>query len=219
MKNFGFYDLRLVNPIHYKTDEAYAWAVDAKDILDKAKVFSDLEEALNDHSNTFAFTRRVGRTRRRDMRISEAVTSITDFAERGSVALVFGQEDAGLSNEDISRCDHIITIPTSGELPSLNLSQAVMIACYEIYSAITLSPDGSKDNEYWHYVSREKTAPLMEKLDKTLDGLKYTDSKDNPVKSKIINQFNKLFGRAGLTDRDLRMFEGLLSRIEKISNP
>jgi len=218
MKNFGLSDLRLVNPVPYKTDEACGWAVDAREILETAAVFSSLEEALRDQSGTFAFTRRVGRTRRRDMSMGEAVSTITDFSKRGNVALIFGQEDAGLSNDDISRCDQILTIPTSGELPSLNLSQAVMIACYEIYSANVASCHRSRDSEDWHYVSREQIAILIEKLDRTLVELNYADSKDNPVKSKIINQFNKLFGRAGLTDRDIRMFEGLLSRIKKASN-
>lgn len=224
MKNFGLTDLRLVGPVRHKTKPAYTWAVDAKDVLEGATVFHDLDDALGDISYAVAFTRRLGRTRKRHMPLRIAAKKIADMARRRSVALIFGQEDCGLSNEDIGRADIVVTIPTSQKLPSINLAQAAIIACYEIFtnrteggkSASSAKKSVFSDRRTWQFAPRAEIDPLIGKLSRALSILSYEDSATHPLKSKIINQFKKLFGRAGLTKRDIRMFEGLLARIESM---
>ena len=221
MKNFAITDLRLVNPVSYKTDDAYSWAVDAKDIVDKATVFKNLERALSDRSHSFAFTRRLGRMRRRDMSLDAAAGQISKTLKDGKVALVFGCEEAGLSNDEIEMCDQIVSIPTSSKLPSLNLAQAVILACYEVAMAQQLENEDPlkgkiSDNTDWNYASRNELLPVISLLKETLSELGYENLPDNMKKDKIVNQFNKLFGRAGVTTRDIKMFEGLLNRIRDL---
>lgn len=222
MKNFGLTDLRLVRPVRYRTKPAYTWAVDAKDVLEGARAFHDLDDATEDISYVVAFTRRIGRTRKKHLSLRMAAKKISNIARRRRVALIFGQEDCGLSNEDIDRADIVVTIPTSQKLPSINLAQATIITCYEIFASHTgggrstsaTEKSGFADRKTWQFASRAEIAPLIDKLGKTLSILSYEDSATHPLKSKIINQFKKLFGRAGLTKKDIRMFEGLFARIE-----
>ncbi len=131
MKNFGLTDLRLVDPVPFLNDEAYTWACDAKDLLHSAKVCQSLDEALADLAFAAAFTRRFGRSRKRHVTIEEAGPTIASRASDGGTALVFGREDAGLTNEEVARCDMTVRIPTSDEFPSINLAQSVLLACYE----------------------------------------------------------------------------------------
>ena len=108
MKNFGLGDLRLVDPVPYLNDEAYTWACDAKDLLQAAKVCSSLDEALSDLAFSAAFTRRFGRGRKRHSTLAEASELICQRASDGGAALVFGREDAGLSNDEVARCNMTI---------------------------------------------------------------------------------------------------------------
>ena len=211
MKNFGITKLILIDPVDYKTKDGYGWAVDAKDILDNASIHSSLKEALEEFSISVAFTRRLGRTRKNHLTIENLPESIQDHSLSGKIALVFGTEDAGLNNNEVDLCDMIVSIPTMDSLPSLNLSQAVIIACYEIYKFSQRAKPNM--NKTWKYASKKQTKKIITLLAQTLDSLDYQNKPDNEVKDKIINQFNKLFGRAGLLDKDIRMFEGLLSRI------
>jgi len=241
MKNFGYTDLRLVNPTDFRTAESYSWAVDARDIIDNAKVYKSLGEALSDMSSTIALTRRLGRARKQEGNIIDKAPRIADLMNKGKVAVIFGQEDAGLSNDEIALADIIVSIPTSGALPSLNLAQAVLITCYEI-SKQSLDPEQtpgfspgcaewidlsqcntdrettqkSPYNE-WRYATRNELMKVTQNLDRTLTSLGYADTPGHPLKTKIINQFNRLLGRAGLTDRDIRMLSGLLPRIRKMA--
>lgn len=217
MKNFGISDLRLIAPAAHLSKESLDWAVDAGDILDAARIYRDLAGALSDVSFSAAFTRRLGRTRRRQLTLADAAPLVADKSLFGGTALVFGREDAGLTNDEVGRCDVVVEIPTSPGLPSINLAQSVILACYEtskhlhIHTGSQSDPDGRQIEE--SFVPKEEIAPIVTKLDDMLSSLGYEDAPDRPLKSKIVDQFEKLFGRAGLTGRDLAMLEGLISRI------
>lgn len=209
MKNFGLSDLRLVDAVPHLTIEAYKWAVDAKNILESATTFANLDAALKDIPSAVALTRRLGKQRRRHMEIHDSVPWIRQKALSGGVALVFGREDKGLSNDEINSCDITVTIPTSAKLPSLNLAQSVLIACYELFTS-----GKSKvrdDNKVQRFVSKRETAGVLKRLSFALDAMGYEDT--TPLKLKILHRFEKLFGRGGLTIKDVRMFEGLIARI------
>lgn len=210
MKNFGLTDLRLVDSVPHLTKTSYMWAVEAKDVLEGAKIFDSLDDALADTHTSVTFTRRLGKRRRRHMDVREAAAWICSRQKAGRMALVFGREDKGLSNDEINRCDVIVTIPSSKKLPSLNLAQAVIIACHEIFSVRKRTKGDSKQK----FISKGEIARTLTRLAKTLKFLGYT----GPLKTKILKRFERLFGRAGLDPRDARMFEGLLTRIEPSNN-
>lgn len=214
MKNFGISDLRLIAPAAHLSKESLDWAVDAGDILDSARIYRDLAGALSDVSFSVAFTRRLGRTRRRHLTLADAAPLVADKSLSGGATLVFGREDAGLTNDEIGRCDVVVEIPTSHDLPSINLAQSVILACYETAKHMglhTRDSDGRTVEE--SFVPREEIAPIIIKLEDMLASLGYENEPDRPLRARIVDQFEKLFGRAGLTRRDVAMFEGLIGRI------
>ena len=131
MKNFGLRDLRLVNPGEFESYRVEGIAHQTQDILARVRTFATLEQAIADCVHVVGFTAR-GRTAKRNLqRPREAAAEITAL-EEGTVALLFGREDRGLSNEALDRCHRVVTIPTDPTYSSLNLAHAVIIMLYEL---------------------------------------------------------------------------------------
>lgn len=134
MKNFGLRDLRLVNPGEYESYRVEGIAHQTQDVLSRVRTFKTLEEAIADCIHVVGFTAR-GRTAKRNLqRPREAAAEIlaVDAGAPEPVALLFGREDKGLSNEALDRCHRIVTIPSDRSYPSLNLAHAVIIMLYEL---------------------------------------------------------------------------------------
>ena len=132
MKNFGVRDLRLVNPREYETYRVEGIAHQTQDILSRVRTFPTLEEALADCVHIVGFTAR-GRTAKRNLqRPRDAAGEVSTAAQDDVVALLFGREDRGLSNEALDRCHRVVTIPSDPSYASLNLAHAVIIMLYEL---------------------------------------------------------------------------------------
>ncbi len=131
MANFGLTDLRVVEPYAPVWREATS-AVGAEDLMHQAAELASLDEALQ--GCTFS----LAATALRNRGVVQEVITLPQLNKRletlptGKVALVFGNEKSGLSNEDIERCDAILNIPTVAKQPSINLAQAVILTCYEL---------------------------------------------------------------------------------------
>jgi TrmH family RNA methyltransferase len=132
MSNFGFSDLRVVNPYELAFREAKS-AVGAQGLLRRAKLFSSVADAVSDCTlvvgTTSARDRKLGHPPRT---LQEGVSLIGRKRYGGKVALLFGSEKRGLSNEDFSYCNWLIRIPTKPEQPSMNLGQAVAVCLYDL---------------------------------------------------------------------------------------
>jgi tRNA/rRNA methyltransferase len=135
MKNTGIGDLVLVAPRRFRPFPANAMAVHAADVLDRMRIESTLAAAVSDASWVVGTTCRPGAYRRRAMTPRDAAAEIVRVAGGHTVALVFGPEDHGLSNEDLKLCHELVTIPTHAGYSSLNVSQAVLVCLYEIFLA------------------------------------------------------------------------------------
>src|SRR5437660_10470797 len=132
MKNFGLRDLRLVDPREYEAYRVEGIAHQTQDILSRVRVYATLEEAIADCIHVVGFTAR-GRTAKRNLqRPREAAGEILGQADAGPVALLFGREDKGLSNEALDLCHRVVTMPTNPAYPSLNLAHAVVLMLYEL---------------------------------------------------------------------------------------
>ena len=132
MKNFGCRDLRLVNPLEYEAYRVEGIAHQTQDVLARVRTYESLEQALADCVHVVGFTAR-GRTAKRNLqRPREAAAEVTALAEGGPVALLFGREDKGLSNDALDRCHRIVTIPSDPSYSSLNLGHAVIVMLYEL---------------------------------------------------------------------------------------
>jgi tRNA/rRNA methyltransferase len=123
------------------------------------------------------------------------------------VALVFGPEDSGLSNEDLRCCHQLLTIPTNSTYTSLNLAQAVVLCCSEIFLAAQSAGEPSAPT----LAVAERQEVMYEKLKHALLQVGFLH-KDNP--EHIMLALRRLFGRAGLEERDVRILLGMARQIE-----
>jgi len=135
MANMGLSDLAIAASRPLNLGEARMMACHATDILGSRTEFASLGEAVSDCGLVVGATARRGLYRQHAKTPREWAQRILKAAANGRAAMVFGREDNGLSNEELSLCHHIIQIPTTEEFPSLNVAQAVMICGYELFVA------------------------------------------------------------------------------------
>jgi len=143
MKNMGVHQLRLVNPVEYDASRVERVAHDTRDIVAQIRTFVSLDDAIADCVHTVGFTARRRAAKWTLSTPRDVATPLLAAAAAGPVALVFGREDHGLSNEDLDRAHTVVTIPTTDHA-SLNLAQAVLLALYELHleadASRTLAP-------------------------------------------------------------------------------
>jgi tRNA/rRNA methyltransferase len=211
MKNMGLADLRLVNPCRVDHPDATMFAVSAKDLLERARIFSSLEEALSDCEFSVATTRRHGKYRNEICTPEQIVTRFAGCAPQSRLALVFGREDSGLTTDEVALCRWQATIQTADEYGSLNLSQAVLIFCYEFLKGaapLDAPPDGKPARELAGTASLE---PLYGQMERTFLKIGYLNPQ-NP--EHMMRTMRRIFSRAELDEREVSALRGLLSQID-----
>lgn len=209
MKNTGFSKLALVNPCDYMNNEAYSMACKADDVLRGAAVYNDLKECVKDSGLIVGTTRRMGRTRYPVMTLQEAAPKILEMSRANRVSLLFGREDRGLKNTEIPLCDMLIEIPTFPDYPSLNLSHAVFMVCYQLFTltgekgpVVVAAPSIEKDRMFEH-------------MERALRSLGYGAEGGEYLLSTILRSFRRLFGRTGLMQKEINMLRGIFTQIEE----
>ena len=219
VKNMGFRTLCLVRAPEIN-DEARWLAHNSLDVLESAKRYASLADAIADQSFVVAVARRTGRRRGMVLPLDQGAQKVYDIASDNKVALLFGREDRGLYNEEVNECGLLLTIPADREHPSLNLSHAVMVVAYELSRAQYRGPadqdvpkkskrkDGSQ-------VSHGELAALYERMAKIIALLDYAPRGDRNLEKQIIDNIKHLIGRAGLTYWEFKMLHGLCSQIER----
>ncbi|HMK16325.1 MAG TPA: RNA methyltransferase, partial [Methanomicrobiales archaeon] len=202
MKNFGFSSLVLVNPCPLG-EVAKACAMHAHDVLEKART-TGLDEVFADYPLVIATTGGLSKSVCRFMRMPYySPREIRDQVSRvkGKVAILFGRENRGLSNEEIRRCDLICTIPSSPAYPILNISHAVGIVCYELADI----PRGT-----YRLAPREEMECLYGHLDHFLDNIGHPEFK----RGNTLLMARRILGRTLLTTREVSTIHGILRRAE-----
>jgi len=209
MANFGFDDLRLVNPqADHLGDEARRMAVKATPLLENATIWPTLAEALRDCHFAMAATRRLGGYRD-DYRLPEqAARELVPLSSHGRVGLVFGREDHGLFNSELDLCQGLITIPTADSLRSMNLAQAVTLCLYEIDKA---RRGPAQQGASRSLASSEQLEAMLQHMRQCMTEIKYLNPQ-NP--EHIVRTYRHILGRAQLDEREVRTLQGLWSHIE-----
>ena len=218
MANFGLDDLRLVDPRGGWPREgawrktAYAAAASADRLLDRAKVFASVKEAVADLNYVYATTARERGQLKRIYTpaeaMPEAASAVLSGEKRG---VLFGPERTGLDNDDIAVADAILTFPVSPGYASLNLAQAVLLCGYEWYksahggSAPIIAPDRSPP------AAREMTIAFFEMLESHLDERGFF--RPTPKKPVMQRNLRNIFHRIGMTQQDVRTLWGAVVRL------
>jgi tRNA/rRNA methyltransferase len=206
MKNMGLHELVLVRPQVTDSFWSKALAVHAHDVLSQARRCETLDQAVADCGLVVGTTCRDGVYRARAESPRTAAPRLAAAARTNRVALVFGPEDHGLSNEDLKACQQLICIPTDPGYTSLNLAQAVMVCCYELFLAATGTPETVPV-----LAAAEHTRQMFERLQSAFLSIGFLHA-DNP--DHIMFAVRRLLGRAQLEPRDVRILLGLARQIE-----
>ncbi len=210
MKNFGLSRLILVSPGQDPfSEEGRMMATSARDILERAELFSTSAEALKDFRWIAGTSARKGRNRGPFITPREICPEIITHARKIPVAILFGREDKGLTNEELAPCHALITLPTHSGLRSLNLAQAVMLVCYELHlTSLSNSPGQSLLPPLAEF---QKAEGMYAHLEELLLRIGFLDPK-NP--KRIMHTMRRIFSRANLSDRDVAILRGIFRQLE-----
>ena len=210
MANFGLGDLRLVAPRDgWPNKKANAMAAGSSGVIDHARVFETTEKAIAELELVFATTARERGTTKEVLTPAEAAKRLRRAAARGEkTGLLFGNERAGLDNDEISLCDAVITIPTA-EFASLNLGQAVLLNAYEWFRTGDETPPARIEHGPIHRKpTREELFQLFEHLEGELEtsGFLYPPQK----RGAMVRAIRATVHRARLTYQEVQTLRGMI---------
>jgi tRNA (cytidine32/uridine32-2'-O)-methyltransferase len=211
MKTMGLTQLYLVQPKRFPDKQAVVMASHADDILEKAVVVETLSEAIGDCRLVFGTSNRVREISWKVFDPQQAAQQITTQAQSAPIAILFGREDSGLTNEEIQQCHYQIIIPANPNYNSLNIAAAVQIICYEIFQA-GLGKNNLDIPLPDEYASHQELENLYEHLNKVLWDVEFLKSTRS---SHIPNRLRRLFNRAQPEKKEVKILRGILTAIEK----
>ena len=206
MKNMGLSRLIVVNgcsPLH---PNAYKLASGAEDILERAEEFFTLREAVSEMGCVVGMTSRGGKERAPLLTLETLAKRLIPLSLKNSIGLVFGSEKEGLTNEELSLCQLYVRIPSKESFPSLNLAQAVMVGCYELFQTSVEIP-----KKPVQLAQAEQLERMFEHMEKTLLRIGFLDS-NNP--KRIIRVLRRLFGRSQMDEREVQILHGIWSQMD-----
>ncbi|MCY4094268.1 MAG: RNA methyltransferase [Gammaproteobacteria bacterium] len=211
MKTMDLSSLYLVNPKRFPDPQADWRAAGALDVVASAKVFDSLEDAIGDCGY-------VAGTSVRDRHIPWTVKSVEEFAldvagmpeDSKPLAILFGRENNGLSNEELAMCNLHVRIPSSIVYGSLNLAMAVQILVYELFKGRG-NTDVKTGWDRRHATHAEITA-MYEHLDRVLNAIGFFDPS---APRTAFTRFQRMFGRIELDETEVQILRGMFTHIER----
>jgi len=205
MRTMGLRHLYLINPRHFPDAQADAMAAGANDVLREAVVCTSIAEALQGVVFTVAMT-----ARQRDISIEvmtprEAMPLVLQHAGTQPVALLFGTEMSGLTNEETGKAQMLVNIPSDPDFSSLNLAAAVQVVCYELgVAAQSYLPDTPEVEPATH----EQLEGFFAHMEKTLLEIGFLTTQ-NPA--RMMQRLRRLYARARLEPEEINILRGILS--------
>lgn len=216
MKNMGLSDLCLVEPRKFPHRDAEARAAGATDILENARVVDDLDEALSDCQLVVGASARSRTIPWPIVNPRELAAIVAPLTEDVRVAVLFGREDRGLTNDELQRCHHHVHIPVNEEFSSLNIAAAVQVITYELRMAKLSSvqevrPQWGTDWDVELADNRELER-LFEHLEQTLTEVDFLD----PEKPRnLMPRLRRLFLRSIPDKIEVNILRGMLTAVQK----
>jgi len=215
MKNMGFDQLVLVEPRQFPAEEAMWRAASASDILEQATVVPSLEEAIADCQlvvGTSARGRRIPWPVLDPRRCAEQMHVAAQRDE--TVAVVFGREDRGLTNEELQLCNLHLHVPTHEDYTSLNLAMAVQIVVYELRMLAVADTLPAQADAEWDapFATAENMERYYEHLEQTLAQIGFLDP---AAPRQLMSRLRRLYGRVRLDEMELNILRGILTETQK----
>lgn len=212
MKTMGLSQLWLVSPAAFPDPVADARASGAVDLLESAQVVATLEEALAGTVLAAAVTARRRELSLPRMTARAAAVELVRWSGRGDLALVFGNETSGLSNEEVGLCSMPVTIPTNPEFSSLNLGAAVQLLCYEMRMAAMAPADVYAGDAQPQVATHDEVEGFLAHLEQAVTESGFHEP-HNP--RRLMPRLRRLFARVRLEKEEVGILRGMLSSFQR----
>lgn len=217
MKNMFLERLYLVRPKHYPNAEATARASGADDVLAAAKVCQTLDEALAGCGLVLGMSARLRKLPWPQLDARAGARLAVAESARTEVALVFGNEHSGLTNEELERCNYLVHVPANPAYSSLNLGAAVQVIAYEVMMAEREREEGGpRVSEATEPASANELELFYEHLQRMLTEVGFLDP-GNP--RHLMRRMRRLFGRARVDKNEMNILRGILSAVDARIRP
>ncbi len=207
MKNMCLEHLVLVAPKRFPCDEAGARASGADDLLDRASVVDDLEAAVADCQLVIGASARLRKVEWPQLDPRECAERVIEQSAGGPVALVFGRENSGLTNRELSLCRYLVHIPSNPEFSSLNLGMAVQVIAYELMMRAAVKEVPTRERVVSSSTTEQMTG-LFAHLHQALVDIGFMDPRHS---DKLMQRLKRLFHRAEPDPEDINILRGILS--------
>lgn len=204
--NMGIGQLIVVRPENYDTGKVLKLATHAaKDVVQKIRVYDDLNSALLPFQYVVGTTARLGSRRQSIQNPTQLAEHLIPISRNNRIAVLFGPEDRGLTNEDIWNCHVLLNIPTA-EFASLNLAQAVMVVCYELFKSSIEKSAGFSPR----LASHHELEGMYQQLKEVLVKISFLNP-ENP--EYWLNNIRRFFSRLPLRAKEVQLVRGVCRQI------
>ena len=204
----GYKDLALVRPCAgWKNMDAVKFSLFGKHVLDSARIYNDLSELKGKNKVLFGFSRRIGKKRNRPIMLTDLVPYINKFYPTKDLVFVLGVESSGLSTDDISVCDHIVTIDTDVVNNYLSLPTAGAIILYEFRRGLAIKERSETLKHHKHDAGQ--AGVLLERIRELLKKIGFIDNRD---KKRVLAKINDIITR--LSTSEIKLLHAILKKEE-----
>lgn len=204
LKNLGFSRLVVVRPqCDLGAKQARTMAVDAADLLGRAELHHDLDQAIGGARTVVGTSRRKGKHRRPHYRLDLFSVELARLVTGGELAVLFGREDSGLTDRELDRCTHLVHLPAAAAYPSFNLAQSVLLVAYELRRAWSESAPSERTDSPARHADREA---MYRHLARALQAIGFLQ--DQTVEP-MMRRFRRLLGRAAMTPEEVQILRGV----------
>ena len=206
--NFNFHNIRIIKKGWKPSKVSFKNSAKADEILKNAKVFNNLEDAINDLHYIFATS-----NRKRDLNIDvvnlKKGAKIINNYKNFKVGILFGPERSGLTNEAISLCDKIIEIPLNQNFKSLNLAQSVLLVVYELFNLNLCKINSVKKKK----TKKKELLIFFKVLQNYLEKVNFFKFKEK--KKIMMRNIKTIFNKAELTEKEVKILLGIIKNLTK----
>ena len=215
MKTMGLTNLCLVNPIIKPDSQSISLAAGASDIIKNAHICSSLTQAIADCNLVIGTSARSRSLQWPNLTPKVCADKIVQQALNSKVALVFGRERVGLTNDELQKCDYHVSIPANPDYSSLNLAMSVQVLCYEIRMSMLNTQDLTSNSIEAAEVDFPTNADIerfYQHLQQTLLNTGFINA-NHP--GQVMGRLRRLFTRAHVEQQELNILRGILTSIDK----
>ena len=214
MKNMGLSRLYLVEPRQFPHEEADWRAASAGDVLQSAVVTPTLEEAIGDCQFVVGTSARERRIPWPLLDPRQCAQRMASASSQQQVAVLFGREDRGLTNEELKLCNLHLHVPTAEAYSSLNLAMAVQIVCYELRMLQAQPELPRSEDDQWDtpFTSVENMERFYVHLEQTLTDIEFLDP---AAPRQLMSRLRRLYSRVRLDEMELNILRGILTETQK----